>query len=262
MDPGWRRGDGRLFRATLVALTVLGAMAGEAPAQRLTLVIVDANTRAPLEGALVTITDSVGTKLANRTTNHDGLVTGSVYDSVAFWFTVTRIGFHPLVTGPVILSPVRDTTLAFGLAPVPVELPAIVVEAERARHLDRIGFTDRRKLGQGAFLDPEEVERRQQRSPRDIAALLTTIPGVTIVPGDFRDTIVFTGVSSLNRGCGGPRIFVDGQEVRDGPLEAAVAPNDVLALEVYRRPAEVPAQWGGATSACGVLLIWTKRGVR
>jgi hypothetical protein len=31
----------------------------------------------------------------------------------------------------------------------------------------------------------------------------------------------------------------------------------ISAIEVYRGPAELPVQYGGAESACGVLLIWT-----
>ena len=32
------------------------------------------------------------------------------------------------------------------------------------------------------------------------------------------------------------------------------------AIEVFRRPSEVPARYGGAESGCGVILIWTLRG--
>lgn len=39
-----------------------------------------------------------------------------------------------------------------------------------------------------------------------------------------------------------------------------VQPEDVHAIEVYRTPSEIPAQFGGAESACGVILVWTQRG--
>lgn len=72
-------------------------------------------------------------------------------------------------------------------------------------------------------------------------------------------------MASLTRQCFVPRIFVDGMLItvseRDRDvtrdLDQAVRPQDVLAIEVYRRPVEVPAQYGGAESGCGVILIWT-----
>jgi hypothetical protein len=35
---------------------------------------------------------------------------------------------------------------------------------------------------------------------------------------------------------------------------------DVEAIEVYRRPSEIPVQYGGPTRGCGVILIWMRRG--
>ena len=38
-----------------------------------------------------------------------------------------------------------------------------------------------------------------------------------------------------------------------------VRPEDVLAIEGYRGPSEIPEQYNGPQSGCGVLLVWTKR---
>ncbi len=41
----------------------------------------------------------------------------------------------------------------------------------------------------------------------------------------------------------------------------AIHPIDIEAIEVYRTPAEIPAQYNtGGNAACGVILIWTRRG--
>jgi hypothetical protein len=63
----------------------------------------------------------------------------------------------------------------------------------------------------------------------------------------------------------GPRLFVDGMLVHvgglDNPLliDEFVNIQDVAGIEVYRGAVEVPAQYGGAESSCGVLVI-TRRG--
>jgi hypothetical protein len=45
-------------------------------------------------------------------------------------------------------------------------------------------------------------------------------------------------------------------------LDDVVIPADVEAVEVYRRGSEVPAHFGGMSTAtqCGVIAIWTRRG--
>ena len=54
--------------------------------------------------------------------------------------------------------------------------------------------------------------------------------------------------------------------LEDGPtVEAAEAvnrvhPMDVVAIEVYRGPAETPGPYIDSNSRCGVILIWTRNG--
>ena len=89
------------------------------------------------------------------------------------------------------------------------------------------------------------------------------VPGVTIVPTSRGGTTVrFTGIGSLSTPCGGPRVFVDGMEVTVDALDEVLAPIDVLAIEVYRRPAETPGRFGSPRSGCGVIALWTRRGPR
>lgn len=39
-----------------------------------------------------------------------------------------------------------------------------------------------------------------------------------------------------------------------------ISPQHVEGIEVYRRPAELPAQYSGARSGCGVILTWSRGG--
>ena len=49
------------------------------------------------------------------------------------------------------------------------------------------------------------------------------------------------------------------QEAADA-INNLVHPMDVIAVEVYRGPAETPGQYLDSNSQCGVILIWTRRG--
>lgn len=35
---------------------------------------------------------------------------------------------------------------------------------------------------------------------------------------------------------------------------------DVLAIEVFRSPAEIPPEFNGPNAGCGVIVLWTRRG--
>jgi outer membrane receptor for ferrienterochelin and colicin len=42
-------------------------------------------------------------------------------------------------------------------------------------------------------------------------------------------------------------------------INAVVSPDQVEAIEVYRGPSEIPAEYSGNDAMCGVILIWTKQ---
>jgi hypothetical protein len=70
-----------------------------------------------------------------------------------------------------------------------------------------------------------------------------------------------------------PPVFLDGMLVssntpmtglteRTGPVRYDIDSlhwQDIEAIEIYAGPAQVPPQYGGAHSACGVILFWTRK---
>jgi hypothetical protein len=55
-----------------------------------------------------------------------------------------------------------------------------------------------------------------------------------------------------------PEYVVDG---RAENMFGAVTPiRDIVALEVYTGPSDVPGEFAGATAGCGVIVIWTRTG--
>jgi len=145
----------------------------------------------------------------------------------------------------------------------------------RARGLETQGFYERRARGQGLFLTDSVIQARRAARVTDV---LRQVEGVRVMrydpPGQSRGMNVDTeyriastrGSTGITRS--GPcymDVYVDGQlaQSHDHPETARnldqIALRDVQAMEVYRGGAEVPTEYRGSSSACGVVLLWTRR---
>jgi outer membrane cobalamin receptor len=123
------------------------------------------------------------------------------------------------------------------------------------------------RLGHGRFVLRSDIEERQ---PRRLSDLLRGMPGVRVFSdGWFSDIrLRASGVTGFNASqttmCL-PPVRIDGILVSHGNAGPgdrynidSLMPHDVEAIEIYAGPAQVPAQFGGANSACGIVLIWTR----
>jgi hypothetical protein len=43
-------------------------------------------------------------------------------------------------------------------------------------------------------------------------------------------------------------------------IDDLVSTADILAIEVFRSPAEIPSEFNGPNAGCGVVVLWTRRG--
>ncbi|MGH7501791.1 MAG: TonB-dependent receptor plug domain-containing protein [Longimicrobiales bacterium] len=153
------------------------------------------------------------------------------------------------------------------MAAVPLNALTISVEGG-VPALDRVGFYERRRMGHGRFIERDDVVRR---NPRRLSDLLQGMPGVRIVTdGWFSDVRLrasgLTGFNATPAMMCFPPVFLDGIVVSHGNAEPgdrynvdSILPQDIEAIEVYTGPAQVPAKYGGANSACGIMLIWTRQ---
>jgi len=155
--------------------------------------------------------------------------------------------------------------LDLSLAPEALELEPLVVTAEsRNLHLDLQGFYERRESSGGYFITPEAIEA----IPRtETSRLLLGIPGVNFIKDDLgHEVIAMARTEGLNLATCWPRILVDGFVTHEGGygtppnLDGMIDPLNVAGIEVYRSPAELPIQYSGTESRCGVIVIWSKRG--
>lgn len=249
----------------------------EDDAGTLTGIIVDEGSDEPIEGATVFLEDL--RRMA--TTNALGRFTIPSLPPGTVAMEVTRLGYAE-THGTVAIRSSRTTDTRIAMATEAIAMEPIVVVGTRQR-MDLPGMDDfemRFNSGWGKFVLAEEIEARM---PLRLSHMLQETGVETISNGRFlvmRRTgcapMVYLDdvkLTHLARGGGGGdrRGGSSGMRYWANPdaspeEEAAwavnlVQPSDVWAVEVYRGPAEVPAQYLDSNSRCGVILIWTKRGL-
>jgi hypothetical protein len=172
---------------------------------------------------------------------------------------------QPIIAGPLDLVAGQVATVELRLALQPIELDPLMVSVRpEYRQLVRKGFYERAKTGFGTFVTPEQLEKWRPIRPTD---LLRRLPGIRLETDPERVnryvvTMTRAGmfVGEISASGGGrrcvPRIIVDDAEMWDFNLDDLAA-QDIFAMEVYRSPVQVPAQYAGSGQNCGVIVVWT-----
>jgi hypothetical protein len=277
------------------ALLLIAALPGPADAQVLRGRLLDLDTDEPVVGGVVTLIDSVGTRVLTFVTGDDGAYLLTAPRPGSYLVEARRIGYRMWVDGPILLASDEEWESEFHLRAVPVQLDPVEVTAEAAvyeTYLQRVGFYERQRSDFGHFITRQEIELR---APERMTDLLHSVPGVRTLPstsGLSRSGIGFRGSRLSQGGACHPRVYIDGIVVIRGDARARglnvqgfpeiasdlegsdpslrdeialddfLMPEDVQAVEVYRRASEVPARFGGMSTEtqCGVIAIWTRRG--
>jgi len=180
---------------------------------------------------------------------------------------VRRIGFIA-EQFPIALAAGRNRKVALTLSPLPQSLPDIQVAdrmAKPARYADTRSYDEfysRRAMGFGTFLTREDIDRQFKSSTPE---LLQGISGIKVrrIGNDWK-------VQSLRcqmdlPGVGDPstyiRVFIDGRDVGSagdlGQPLTMINPAQIEAMEIYKSPAELPAEARG--KGCAAIFIWTRR---
>jgi len=257
-------------------MLLLGA-ASASYAQVVRGTVVDSATAKPLDACWVSLIDSEGHVVHRVATVNGGRFSLSAPGPGNHLVQVERLGYRTVRSAQFALKDGAEIELSLVLPPAAVGLEPVTVTAApegATNYLHRAGYFERKRSSQGVYLDGPELEERRKRA-RDFADVLRAIPGVSTVAlggGSSVDNRAFRlrGMESLVRPCRMPLVYLDGmvvaandhgtswgQLVRE--LNAVIYPEHLLAIEVYRGPSELPMQYSGADSGCGVILIWTKR---
>jgi len=253
---------GWLAPARLIAQTVRGA-------------VVDAESRQRLADTVVRLLAPDSQTVATSVSDESGRFELAAPRPGPYRVRVERIGYTTAVLGPLQLDADRVTEVTLRLAANAVPLDALTVTAVATGEvaaLARVGYYERKRLGLGRFIERDEIERRR---PQRTSDLFLSMSGVRLVRrGSLMDVLMRSGAASSmmtkvsDENCT-PPIFLDGQLVSWSDGMAAPTGSqrfnldslpwrDIEAIEVYAGPAQVPAQYSGAQSACGVVLFWTR----
>jgi len=274
----------RLLRPSLLApvFVVLSTSPTLAVAQAVLKGTVRSDSAAqPLAGVEVIAEGSVRQTVSDRSGRY--LLTGLPFGPRSVLFR--SVGFAPVLRGVILLKDDTvhlDVTMARG--GTAQELPPVEVTSrpEPASMGLRDGFEERRRLGFGKFIDSTVLRRNEHRR---LADLLRGIPGIAFVlerrlcrgtQGGFMPPGGRCGPAELRamsgrsgRGCY-TTIFLDGHvfyRSDDSPMSRPPPDwnheffvTEVEKVEVYRSAAELPNEFSGASSQCGVIVLWSRRG--
>jgi hypothetical protein len=109
---------------------------------------------------------------------------------------------------------------------------------------------ERRKLGLGYVLGPDEIRRRVT-----LRSVLQSFPSVA-VQGTMNAFTVFMHSGSMSSAYCVADLRIDGIP-STWDLLSSYEPKDIAAVEVYPRLSTVPLRYRNVASTCGMVLVWT-----
>lgn len=131
-------------------------------------------------------------------------------------------------------------------------LPAVPVTASAPVDLRLVDFERRRHTGRGQYLTEDQIKQIGAASLPDATRGMR---GVAIHCGGGGGCRIQMVRAPMN--CG-PDYVIDGR--LDNTFGPQTPIRDIVALEVYTGPSDVPGEFAGATAGCGVVAVWTRSG--
>lgn len=215
----------------------------------------DKSTGRPVAGAQIAIVGE------NRRTTTDslgrfellGLPAGSAHLTVrAAGFPQRRVAVNLVVAGTIERAVELDSTAATRMAEAQA-LPEVAVTAPATPVNYRlVDFERRRQLGRGQYMTESEIVKS---GAYNIADAVKNMRGVLYDCGGGAGCYIHMARAPMR--CL-PEFIVDGHEMNDFGPHTPI--RDIIGLEVYTGPTEVPGEYAGRFAGCGVIVIWTRSG--
>jgi hypothetical protein len=115
-----------------------------------------------------------------------------------------------------------------------------------------VDFERRRRTGRGHYLTDEEIRATGASNLQD------AVRGLRGVGFECRaDAVCRIHMARAPNNCD-PQYVVDGRV--DNMFGPSTPIRDIVALEVYTGPSDVPGEFAGRDAGCGVIAMWTRSG--
>ncbi len=244
----------RTLLALLAGLLLLAPVQG-AQGQVIHGRLLDDTNRQPVQGAMIQLFNEDGELVAVARSNPLGNYEIEAPGPGNYRFTVTSVGYGTAGSDYIALVAQQALQADLLLPPAPVVLEGVTAEAEARPwmieqpavlwpYFERREFYGR--LGLGTFIDRDFLE--------NWAGPIESLPQVDNL---LRTMERRTGL--IEQQCSGPAWFLDGSRLRGININDVVGVGDLEGVEVYRRATEIPGEFGGSDSECGVVALWTRR---
>jgi len=215
--------------------------------------VVNRGTQGPIRGAHIVLSSD------GRFVTSDSFGFYRFHDLAAgiARFTVRAPGYPTstfavaLTNGERMERDIELDSLLDGESPLAQPLPAVAVEAAPSLGRRYADFERRRTSGRGQYLTRAEIEANGSANLQDA---VRNLRGVNVSCVGWGCTIRMARAPMRCL----PEYIVD--ERVDNIFGPSVPVRDIEAVEVYTGPSEVPGEFAGRNSGCGVIVIWTRSG--
>ncbi|HVE31955.1 MAG TPA: carboxypeptidase regulatory-like domain-containing protein [Gemmatimonadaceae bacterium] len=135
----------------------------------------------------------------------------------------------------------------------PRDLPAVTVNAEpQASNYRLADFNRRRITGRGQYLTDDQIKRSGAASVADATRGMRGVE-MTCNGNEWCHIHMVRAPKNCS-----PQFVVDGRI--DNMFGPTTPIRDIVGLELYTGPSDVPGEFAGTTAGCGVIVMWTRSG--
>jgi carboxypeptidase family protein/carboxypeptidase-like protein/TonB-dependent receptor-like protein len=194
-------------------------------------------------------------------TNENGEFTMRNLPSGSHVLLARHLGFGA-ETVPVDLSSREPKKVSIKLPKYVAMMDPVLVTARRVASLDKVGFNQRKRSGNGYYMGPEQIQKLHANYLTDILRLVPSLR-VSYTP-DGEVVTSSRGVTSLMGGGDCVQYYVDDMpwmSASPGDINQFVNGSEVVGVEVYNGPG-TPAQYSRSMQNCVTIVLWTKFKIR
>jgi len=252
------------LRPTTALLALSLVFASPAAAQVLSGRVLDAADGEPVPQARISVLNAEGRMVGRTTSAENGTFSLQLRLPGLVRLRAERTGYSATLTQPVQVGnlEVLQVDVRMAVQALAVEPLTVIgrTQPKRRESLAVSGFYEREARGFGRFLRREEIERYANA---DVAQVIDRLPGTTRIGNNivFDRSSMVGAIYRSQTGKGAqclPLVYLDGIRMA-GSLNRMVHPEHLEAVETFSGASQIPVQYAGSDSACGVILLWTRK---